>query len=1258
MRLEELGRRQLERYPMPIATEWAQVIKPQQSVSSRHRHFHSLIDVVLRYCALIMLNDYQLDSRQLVLSLENEQRVELQRTMADIEEILADVEVAKSLRLTRDLARIYWEAERPDLLFVPELLDGFWDKAGDATPLQLDWKRLLDRFDSAVGMREKAYDQYYQRQDPLLASILARLDFLCDYPLVWINRTARGTDEIGSDCVVQELMGPSWDQAARRRWTEASWENDRLFLGNQTQTSFLQLHPFIMLGHCSECEREGLTPPYEVFLYDRTTGRDGARSKEIWIGHLRGHRHEEPSGLIEGVISAFKEALVEALRADEDRLISWDPARQNARDFARDQVENLTGKYDADVYFPRTTIEAQINRFLDEDDSTGFVVVGDSGVGKTNLLCDLTNRRVQDHTNDIVLFFNCADFSREDDPESLVAVGLLLEDTLSLTKALRGLDGERPANARMLLVFDAINEHDDPASFLKAINHRLVRKYHHYPWLKVVVSCRSELWGLLQLERFASRHWFYQVGDQMGVRLAIFSPEELRRAYKENYRKKYGLRTSYEDLSDQAKRFMRDPLMLLFVAKAYEGQEVPDDVGSLRVFRRYVDEKIGSVSDEKIVVDRLVKMMYQSAEDALGVADMWQDSEIGEWVMAPRRPSDPMAHRSPYVRLLDEGVIYETSTLEGLFAKPQVRFTHDRLFEYLLAEVVLPAVPRSEDILRLIEESHDYSSLWGALEAGLSMRFDTDLLTELARLDNSEVRGLLLDVLSLISQDSRQEVSRFLSDLLDEDHRNRSLLATMAACEIGDTEVLREAIYSDDEYTHAMGVQYAYYLWERDSIVGEELIGGIASEIAGLRPIKALRSYLELSGYLATHLMGELELVRPFLHLWRDILRRLGSTPALLQKPVVRWGTKFLISGFKARGGDEEGGLMNYDALTKFFDLPRNTRKEVAGVAAYIDPELPASDEVMDTIVSLAKTSDAMVGFMLTPLLVGRCLRDRGQGLRLIDRIFGTGVPIAQYTAQKALAVLITPMAADAASGPVDPELDELIRQLEDYQMRTWVDPECTITIRGRTYNLGIGHVFYPMMFEAIRYPGETRVLDKFINTPSPLVSFEIPGVEPETAMAVYMMNGLAGIGMLGSEKYVRAVLPVLGRWMDRLEPEVQECLAKSLALLHSRAPQLVQAQLNRWAEDGTRAELVKDLRIEIRRNPPVESAGTRLSRSGLMAMQSFPFLEGAPPYIAAAVSQIAAEAEDFAHAMRIIVNTILDAAQPRAEDLRLPETD
>jgi len=266
---------------------------------------------------------------------------------------------------------------------------------------------------------------------------------------------------------------------------------------------------------------------------------------------------------------------------------------------------------------------------------------------------------------------------------------------------------------RLIVFLDGINEDGDPKKLLSYTSD-LVREVSESPFVKIIISCRSSFWDMLSKMGILDNKAFYRADGQWEIQLARFTEEELREAF-ELYKRQYDLKTTYEELSEKrmnrVKTLVADPLMLRLVAEVYKGREIAADISSVAVFKQYCDGKMTEAKD-RWLVKQLTRKMRDKATDYLIIEELWKDEQLAKEVMSHEVDSS-------FVHMVDAGVLQLSGGYLGTgleYSRARVKFAHDRVHEYLLAEEEIPIVRKqgAGRLIELIEESKIYSPIWGA----------------------------------------------------------------------------------------------------------------------------------------------------------------------------------------------------------------------------------------------------------------------------------------------------------------------------------------------------------------------------------------------------------------------------------------------------------------------------------------------------------------------------------------------------------------
>jgi len=413
-------------------------------------------------------------------------------------------------------------------------------------------------------------------------------------------------------------------------------------------------------------------------------------------------------------------------------------------------------KYHPRMYAERAGVSEEVKRFLQGDRALA-VIAGPSGCGKTNFICDLCVKLLGDLTPPeelealalgkrkvtrsqleqsphLVLQITCRELEH---PDAAAAVAdELLVDPEWLDGYLSGLQrlrDEAGLDLRLLVIFDAPNEHARGAELLSSIHEFCTERQRDFAWLKTIVCVRTLFWqrmeGKLALDPAACWTTTGQDGEQRSyIRLGKFSPDELKSAYR-LYLENPGLfgtpelrlKKPLEEIEDQGlKKLLEDPLILRYFARTYEAP--PAGLATERILM----DRFAAVGRRwRPLLMRLVAEMWQRRSDMLPFSvieakaasghrsalvqymfeapysdgfrlscsnPQCREDSLGFVIDEEDRPRECRTCRglvkakleralNTYDYLRDEGVLTEVELTSGELA---VRFAHDRFFTTVL----------------------------------------------------------------------------------------------------------------------------------------------------------------------------------------------------------------------------------------------------------------------------------------------------------------------------------------------------------------------------------------------------------------------------------------------------------------------------------------------------------------------------------------------------------------------------------------------
>ena len=259
----------------------------------------------------------------------------------------------------------------------------------------------------------------------------------------------------------------------------------------------------------------------------------------------------------------------------------------NMRNLKADE-KNLQRKFIPETYLRRKSIRETFRDFLRSEDKI-FSIIGESGFGKTNAICDLA---LEYSNTNPTLFFNGAsildgileqiafEFNWEFDFE---------KSEIGIIK--RMIDIFSQCDADLIIFVDAIDEVPQKNFVLRLDN--LVK---HLPKenVKLCVTCKKSLWdSFLSVSgnpSFMSSYLFSKNREKefFSFKIELFSDDELDEVIKK-YREFYDL----PEIKGQNRDLCRNPLMLRVLSEVYKSQnKIPERIVAPSITKAYIEKKM------------------------------------------------------------------------------------------------------------------------------------------------------------------------------------------------------------------------------------------------------------------------------------------------------------------------------------------------------------------------------------------------------------------------------------------------------------------------------------------------------------------------------------------------------------------------------------------------------------------------------------------------------------------------------------------
>lgn len=468
--------------------------------------------------------------------------------------------------------------------------------------------------------------------------------------------------------------------------------------------------------------------------------------------------------------------------------------------------------YDNELYVPRAELEYELDNFLASEKS-GFLLIGNSGAGKTNSLSALTaNLKQQEH---VVFFYDLGSSVRQNIFDEISDDLETTKDELARRLEQIGILCEQN-NKHLILIFDGINafkagNRSLAGLLLSDIDNFISRNQNRL--LKVIISSRKSTWEQFELTGQLNLIWhnYYNIkSKEKWFLLPEFSDQELRDAFSK-YQKKFRLFSGFDDLSDYTRKRCKDPFILRLLSETHENKErpIPADAPYFDIYKQYFNAKVKTITIRHFI-ETFVEEIFFQKRDRLFLRDIISHSDLGPVIL-----DDSL--NSPYSILKDNGLLLESMSEDG---DVSVRFYYDRILEYTLAMFLLRKFERDQAtwLLELARAAKSFSPLWGAIKYILLSKRDLSLFEHLGNSEDFTVRAIVIDSLVALSDESTSLAINYCKSMLSSESNSEIRTALDAAYQIGydAKDVFMAAATSTSEDIRNVNKWYLYSLWKQD----------------------------------------------------------------------------------------------------------------------------------------------------------------------------------------------------------------------------------------------------------------------------------------------------------------------------------------------------------------------------------------------------------------------------------------------------------
>lgn len=660
-------------------------------------------------------------------------------------------------------------------------------------------------------------------------------------------------------------------------------------------------------------------------------------------------------------------------------------------------------KYDPDKYVSRGKTESDFESFIQNPDTNCMVIAGESGTGKTYLLCNLCDRSIRD--GNIVLFFD--GMSLNSDSVLMESIGRLKPADLNVDsdKFITIVNNTAEWKGRYFMIsLDAINEATriGPENAVNAIEDLLLMLQNNpSKRVRIFLTCGNEMWKKLLTEsglKLSEDKYYGSTESGAYVPLETFTIDETREALDIYFGEQA------KNLSEDSKERLRDPFMLRLTKDVYGDGELPSDIFSWDLFDKYYEKYIPDVlGDDRLrLINLIAEEMLSQGKNSIPRYDTGNAELYG------------LIKSDAFNRLVTDRVLMRNET--------HVRFLHDRFTEIHLAKLLIRQ--EAEKLTRTfaaecLEKAKQFPHLWGTLKTVMVKKWDPDLIMELIYEEDQEINEFIIAAIIAVGRENKENAAQIVTRIKESGLKGVKRLVLDVAYHLQDMESLREALYEADDEVSATATQYIYLISQNEISKAVDVLRDICQDInfMGLllrRGRKGVQAALSLFLLILADHFGNQEVRKSLSGIAREVIKQiLSGKKAVLIKIVFSTAIKITSRMASFAKQEDMDPTFNPIELKHFFTLKSSEKNALLELLPYFKCEKTDIETVADLIVEITKRRDAISGVYVMNVISAQATIN-GQWKKLIPivrRIYDEGndyskCTTAVWSAQEILSAL------------------------------------------------------------------------------------------------------------------------------------------------------------------------------------------------------------------------------------------------------------
>lgn len=388
---------------------------------------------------------------------------------------------------------------------------------------------------------------------------------------------------------------------------------------------------------------------------------------------------------------------------------------RTAKSYLDSLLSAIPSKDNTSYFLKRKFEEAESN--LPYIYSQFCIILGNAGQGKTNFLCDLA-ANVLLKRNIPSLFLNAFEI-KADAIEQSISHAIYPSEYIPLATIFKSLDRycER-INKPFVIIVDGLNENPQPSLMAESLK-SFIKEIQNYPYIKVVLSCRSEYYEIY----FQDIETVF-LEDNYVIKKDIYShlDEHKRDVLVKRYLAYFKIAANLDE--EVEKELSSDLLLLRIFSEAFSNKQL-GSVNSLlydEMYHAYYDKMtsraVDKLKNEKGII--VTKSTIQSFFIKILTCMIDQDKFMGV-EMSTIEQVIPEREHELFHRFIDENILLRRdidSCNTSLGSKELVSFTYDNFRDYLIADYIVNCI-YFQDLSKFKSCVDNYTTVGHTLKEGI-----------------------------------------------------------------------------------------------------------------------------------------------------------------------------------------------------------------------------------------------------------------------------------------------------------------------------------------------------------------------------------------------------------------------------------------------------------------------------------------------------------------------------------------------------------